>query len=521
MTSFLGIVDSAFDSFICIRGFATYAALAETSKPDDNYQRLATTEHIDAIRSFISENVEGRFFPEIVLGASWAECGFKNGEDIDDLLHHSSQAKRRVFVGEGSSFTVTRPSSRNGTARVSLLRISDKVAEKKPFHRIDGNHRLLAIPDSDPKGGPITRATTIRNQKIPFCLVLFLNDWQYRKNGAMFFHNINYRAVPIPEEKNLELILTSRINEEEYLFSDVDLKNKEMFGLPYYFARKIIERELLNAYPALSDSVKACEKTFLVNVVKLMPRELLTKPESSVFSTIQKVFSQTEHALTRKRSIPRFKRSMLEAIVYCFLVAKNGDLFIKWIDDNKLADIADVPPKDVVDIFEKTHTRGPFTVFVAMPYVSHKRVNDFNKLFSEALDELTRNGLDGVKYKLIPIMRFRGAAQRIDQRLIKCIKECDIFVADITGNNDNVIFEIGLAEGAGKPVFLIRQDNDDKAEKIFVQDVEYVKSGGQIPFDMDKLQYIPYSATGYYNDIKGIIKRHLPEIVAELQKKEK
>lgn len=33
---------------------------------------------------------------------------------------------------------------------------------------------------------------------------------------------------------------------------------------------------------------------------------------------------------------------------------------------------------------------------------------------------------------------------------------------------------------------------------------------------MDKLQYIPYSATGYYNSIKSIVRNHLPEIVKKL-----
>ena len=68
-----------------------------------------------------------------------------------------------------------------------------------------------------------------------------------------------------------------------------------------------------------------------------------------------------------------------------------------------------------------------------------------------------KNG-DGIRYELIPIMRFRGAAQRIDRRLIEKITECDIFIADITGNNENVIFEIGLAEGNGKQMLLIRSN---------------------------------------------------------------
>ena len=156
-------------------------------------------------------------------------------------------------------------------------------------------------------------------------------------------------------------------------------------------------------------------------------------------------------------------------------------------------------------------------MFVAMPYVSHKRVNDFNKLFNEVCIELSSEGKKGVQYELIPIMRFRGAAQRIDQRLIECIRRCDLFVADLTGNNPNVIFEVGLAEGAQKQMLLIRQEEMPDTGDIFQEDASAIENAKPVPFDMDKLQWIPYTATGYYNDIKDILRRNLPVMVDQLK----
>ena len=75
-----------------------------------------------------------------------------------------------------------------------------------------------------------------------------------------------------------------------------------------------------------------------------------------------------------------------------------------------------------------------------MPYISFKRVNEYNKLFKEVLSEISKK--IGFGLELIPIMRFRGESQRIDNRLIECIKKCDIFVGDLTTVNDNVIFEV-------------------------------------------------------------------------------
>ena len=112
-------------------------------------------------------------------------------------------------------------------------------------------------------------------------------------------------------------------------------------------------------------------------------------------------------------------------------------------------------------------------------------------------------------------MRFRGESQRIDQRLINCIKECDIFVGDLSTVNDNVIFEVGLAEGCGKKILLIKAEED--TDRLLFDQATNLNKGKIVPFDMDKLQYIPYSNSGYYNDIKSIIRNNIPVIVEQLR----
>lgn len=516
MVSLVGMVDATFGSFICFRGFAPYSVLANASQSDPNYQRKAKDSHIKELQDFLTSNVEGRFFPEIVLGASWQGCGIDDGSSVDSLLRNPTQKKRKVFKGDGVSFTVGRPIFRGGITRACVFRFDDKTLLKKPFFIIDGNHRLQALPKPDSKNSSLTDPTDVHNQKIPFCIVLFLDDYQCQKNGALFFHNINYRAVPIPEEKNLSIILTGKTG-GSYLFSDEVLKSKEIFGMPYYFARKAVEAGILDLFPILTSVVSDERLTFTVEILKLFLKDRTGDDlEGFVLTKLRKALNRVEQALEEFPELTNYKRSMLEALVCCFLSSNDGDQFVKWLAKNQLSDVVDVSPTDVLSIFEKTHTRGPFKVFVAMPYVSHKRVNDFNRLFTEVLDELSTSGEDGIRYKLMPIMRFRGAAQRIDQRLIKCIKDCDVVIADITGNNENVIFEVGLAEGSNKPFLLIREDKDDNAKKVFAEMEDHINNRKHPPFDMDKLQFIPYSSTGYYNDIKGIVKRHLPVIVNEL-----
>lgn len=208
--------------------------------------------------------------------------------------------------------------------------------------------------------------------------------------------------------------------------------------------------------------------------------------------------------------------SSIEALLVLlkFLVEgnkKDYGCFAKWIKSNEVGKVAGLSHTDLIGLYEHIHRQREYKVFVAMPYISFKRVNDFNNLFKDVLKEISEKKVQA-KVSLIPIMRFKGNSQRIDSRLIKCIKECDIFIADLTTCNDNVIFEVGLAEGNNKPMILIKAESD--TTKLPFDEAE-LKLSTQVPFDMDKLQWIPYSSSGYYTDIKNIMKNNIPEILKE------
>lgn len=295
------------------------------------------------------------------------------------------------------------------------------------------------------------------------------------------------------------------------------MQENKSFGWAFYLARRIIEDGELNDLPFLAGVINKDKRTFLVRMITLLlERKVIGADEHSV-ARIKRWLIKVD-LLLEQRQLLSLSLGMAIAVAYFVAKGPDAELFARWVSENALGNVGEIDPRALISVFEKTHQRGPYKVFVAMPYVSNPHVNEYNKLFGEVLGELSnpkKNG-DGIRYELIPIMRFRGAAQRIDRRLIEKIKECDIFIADITGNNENVIFEVGLAEGNGKQMLLIRSNDDSKPDKVFVENEEYVKSGGRVPFDMDKLQYIPYSATGYYNSIKSIVRNHLPEIVKKL-----
>ena len=507
-----GVLERAFGNILCLRGYARLGDLASSSKADDNYQRSLEADHVDDVVEFL-DGGKYTFFPELILGCSMSKLGL-SAEEIESFYNvvDTGQAFKysRIYDLGISTFVKKYGNAefpRHVTASIYNL---DRIAFQRPFSRIDGNHRLEAVEKVSER---------VKLYNAPFCLALFRNDEECRKFGTVFFHNINYRARPIPEEQNLRVILDTKNDDGSYVFDDETLKTEKSFGISYYYTRQFRRTTDLSMVRNVARIAESFERTLFLRVFELLGAKGY---DGELIDAVKCALPLVEVALSR-RSLDRCNLGVAVALIY-FAVKESGkcvESFLDWLIRNELQFLkyGDVDSRWVISVFEKTHSRGPYKVFVAMPYVSNQHVNEYNKLFKEVLGELSnpKKDGDGIRYELIPIMRFRGAAQRIDRRLIEKIKECDIFIADITGNNENVIFEVGLAEGNGKQMLLIRSVDDAKPDKVFVENVEYVKSGGRVPFDMDKLQYIPYSTTGYYNNIKAIVRNHLPEIAKKLR----
>jgi DNA-binding NarL/FixJ family response regulator len=65
----------------------------------------------------------------------------------------------------------------------------------------------------------------------------------------------------------------------------------------------------------------------------------------------------------------------------------------------------------------------------------------------------------------------------IVEDIVQLISSCDCLVADVTGNNPNVFYELGMAHALAKPVILIAQDT------------------GTLPFDIRHIRTIVYRYT--------------------------
>jgi len=105
--------------------------------------------------------------------------------------------------------------------------------------------------------------------------------------------------------------------------------------------------------------------------------------------------------------------------------------------------------------------------FVVMPFSNMFEI-EYQKVIKPTLFEL---GIECVRGDEI------YTKQRIMDDIWASIRKCRFVIAELTGRNPNVLYEIGLAHAIGKPVIIVTRNGED------------------VPFDLKDLRYLYYDVS--------------------------
>ena len=154
-----GILDNSLNGQLCIRGFANIKELAQCSQADYSYQRNLI-ERTD-ITDFL-ETQEYLFFPEVILSYK-IKHRFHKDKDVPIKAIQSGKNYKSAINGDSFIIKSIPPKDTfSKIIRIATLIVNDKL--DKPFHRIDGNHRLDAAEKST--------SEKVEGMVVPFCLLL-------------------------------------------------------------------------------------------------------------------------------------------------------------------------------------------------------------------------------------------------------------------------------------------------------------------------------------------------------------
>ena len=248
MAKLEGIIYTAFQSYIVLRGFAPIGGLARISKKPASYQRDANEQHKVEIVHYLNDLKS--YFPEITLA-----CRVNDYEGLMRSIGDDKDVSKEdsIYVKGLRILSERLPIGRD-RARHAYLEIEDPDEEEKLL-RVDGNHRLEPFSaniewwhqfisdrtpikdETDPKkiqGWLNHQARTykkeIAGKIVPFTIIM--SDAEDADNfEAKIFHDINFKALPLREEASLRII------SELQTFDD-----KGKLGSEYPMALQLIEK---------------------------------------------------------------------------------------------------------------------------------------------------------------------------------------------------------------------------------------------------------------------------------------
>ncbi|MBM3393908.1 MAG: hypothetical protein FJY37_04600 [Betaproteobacteria bacterium] len=129
------------------------------------------------------------------------------------------------------------------------------------------------------------------------------------------------------------------------------------------------------------------------------------------------------------------------------------------------------------------------TCFVVMPFASM-----FDREYSRVIVPAIENsGLTAVRGDEI------YAEQAIVQDIWKALRASRVVVAELSGRNPNVMYEVGLAHAIGKPIVLLTRNQED------------------VPFDLRALRYLYYDTNNpeWGSDLRVALGQMIRRVIEE------
>lgn len=570
-----GILEASFGNYVCIRGFAPLRDLAEHSKIDDSYQRHPDKKHVEEIAEFIKRG-KYLYSPEVILGLPCDK--FTYVEEIRERVHrkvtggyesalevttkevslynalrnmvlsrHEQDPKKcsfynrkfgdlKVTVGQRKNYfdRLERALSLQGEDVPPLflnVAIADleKASGGSPIYCIDGNHRLEAAKtDAD-----------VKNNLVPFSLILFENDDVCREQGAVLFHNINYHPLPISDERNARTIVTKTNIEGKDLFSSSSLLSSPSFGRgEYYFVRKVWkalvdegglvglrfdtsffkaifsnEEEsgrpltfLRSVFKVLFDRIEARKPVIKEDVVQLFDNR--PRAEDDVVSQVlnqeydictDKIVDDFIHILRAADRMLSTRSDLgsenLNEAVVAALVAlgfyqdnRYQSYFLDNVVKRRWGRVKSLSVKDVLSLFEEQMERKKRTIFVSMPF--YKYACDYHyQVIEDVVRDINRDYQEQLGDVLLDCHKVdrndTGKTFEINQKVADSIAECGLLIADLTYSNVNVFHEVGMMMGRT----FAQQGHTNEFDMILLCD-ESESSVTNVEYNLHSLQMV-------------------------------
>lgn len=449
-----GILEYSLGGQLCIRGFAPLGELARLSQPDESYQRAYIQEREQELQQYLQKKGD-LFFPEIILSLVLQhQLNYDGSSNELPLVQFENNSPKHFKSNvDGTELKEKKVSYRNKKdvrnkteiRLVELILNAEDIREgKRPFNRIDGNHRLSAVERLN--------SADVAIKNCPFCIVLsssvenengVLLQEDGIKSERVIFNDINAKAVPLTMEQNLKAIILQDGIEG---FADEELKEK--FDWATYAVRELgiaSINNLADVYPYLGKDFINCPLTFSKKIIDLVLVEGVITESDEEIDRIKQALRQVNQILGNER-LDNVSVDIVVACVFIQLSQMKLPLFINWMKRNHIFDLDQIHPSSLIKIYKKIRETNSKQIFVSMDFSGDQ--NEHYTMICEAVEVLNREFNLDIALKQIRIDHHsQGYSHDINQMVLSLIENSGLLIADLSLQNGNVYHEVGYLMG--------------------------------------------------------------------------
>ena len=355
---------------------------------------------------------------------------------------------------------------------------------KIKLNRIDGNHRLSASNE------------VFGDFKVPFCLILCQNPDEENRYSRAIFHNINAKQIPLDLEENLKVILSS-----PEVFSDDKLKTDPSFGWKYYLARKTIDTIDFTYFPSINVYISGSKYSFFVDLYGFLIGNNSIEENDSAIATVKAQLVEVEQALVESEiTATTTNIAVIGALAYYKLTNESKYRgLLSWIKKNNIGNVEKLHIDDVINLYDEIYEHVPKKVFLARWYPSAEHDGEEEYRKAESRISAIKEVVQQLNLELTDLGTRETGTFDIRDVMYHDIRECDIFIADLSGARHNVMVEVGYALKHVKTArMLFYFQSSDKCLSV--------------PFDVSHLNYVPIVDSA---EIKTSVKTRIENILAQ------
>jgi len=505
-----GIIYKVFEQYVVLRGFAPIGDLAKISEKADSYQRDTTDSHKKEIIKFL-KNGEYKYFPEIILAAR----AIKYTEFLSDIGSSDDiSPKSKEYVDGLSIMSEYIPISGH------RARHANYHVEKTKLKRVDGNHRLELFDKTNEADKADncwlefseTDKENISKILIPYCII-FTNNDVADKFEAGIFNNINFKQLPLKQEKNIQNIHkflkeTNELGENVHSLTMklIDLSENGHFkGLAHLspkgndneiyrtacfkIAKLLIEKksQIEKEKVNIEDTIKKIEldndeldaKNYLIEKYKNKLERLDDFIRNSENLDAIEIVIQSLRTIYAKMDKNIGNLSLLTTLVYYKLLDEyKYNSFVDWVLRNGINKIPvndELPTHDansLINLFEMVYEAKRKEIFISMKFEDTQSELIYEKVI-QTIEKFNRNkGLDIFITTIRIDKTIKPCTFTISEEILRAIENSCLLIADLSSSNINVYHEVGYAMGIAKtkgiepPVILLyKTDTETNKDK--------------------------------------------------------